>query len=176
MTVGQELLDVPLPDMVAKLGMGVADAQAALDQNSIETMTELSDPDNAISIVPSLTRTIDQDGNVSYSAAEPVDLTPIQVGLEPTFYQFSEATIEVTMDIKTTTNTSTSVGVKAEAKGGFGLWSASVSTDVSHNREFGKTVEGTSRLVTKMVPVPPPENLMPEVVTINNFQPPEPSE
>jgi hypothetical protein len=168
MTVGQELLDVPLPDMVAKLAMGVADAQAALDANSIETMQALSDSDNAIPIVPSITRTISASGEVSYSAANPVDMTPIQVGLEPTFYQFSEATIDVTMDIKTTTNTETNVGVKAEAKGGFGLWSASVSTDVSHNRKFGKTVEGTSHLTTKMVPVPPPENLMPETLTEDN--------
>jgi hypothetical protein len=170
MTVGQELLDVPLPDMVAKLGMGVADAQSALDANSLETMRALSDPDNAIPIVPSVTRTISENGDVSYSAADPVDLTPIQIGLSPSFYEFSEATIEVTMDIKTTTSTETNVGVKAEAKGGFGLWSASVSTDVSHNRKFGKTVEGTSRLTTTMVPVPPPENLMPETLTVDNRQ------
>ena len=176
MTVGQELLDVPLPDMVAKLAMGVADAQAVLDANSIETMQALSDSDNAIPIVPSITRTISASGEVSYSAANPVDMTPIQVGLEPTFYQFSEATIEVTMDIKTTTSSETNVKVGAEVKGGFGLWSASVNTEVSHNRKFGKEVHGTSRLVTKMVPVPPPERIEPEIETTDLRQPQEDEE
>ncbi|MEF8789190.1 MAG: hypothetical protein V5A61_03615 [Haloarculaceae archaeon] len=170
MTVGQELLDVPLPDMVAKLAIGIADAQAALDKNSVATMNTLADDEKKISVVPSLTRTIKEDGRVEYSAAKPVEMTPIQVGLEPTFYQFSEATIDVTMDIKTTTSTETDVSVSAEAKAGWGLWSASVSTDVSHNRKFGKEVEGTSHLTTRLVPVPPPENLMPAVMTVDERQ------
>ncbi|MCP2728739.1 hypothetical protein [Limnofasciculus baicalensis] len=37
-SVGQELLDVPLPEMVAKLAMGIATAQGALDENSINTV------------------------------------------------------------------------------------------------------------------------------------------
>ena len=36
-SVGQELLDVPLPDMVLKLALGIAEAQKALDENSGET-------------------------------------------------------------------------------------------------------------------------------------------
>ena len=33
--VGQELLAVPLPEMVMKLGLGIAEAQRALDENSV---------------------------------------------------------------------------------------------------------------------------------------------
>jgi len=168
MTVGQELVDVPLPDMVAKLGMGIASAQHALDQNSVEIAQVLADEKNDIQVVPSITRTIDSDGSVSYSSADPVDMSLMQVGLMPTFYQFSEATIEVEMDIKTTTETETDVAVHTGGKAGFGLWSASVSADVEHNRKFGKEVHGTSHLKTQMVPVPPPENLRPEMLTVDN--------
>lgn len=166
MSVGQELLDVPLPEMVTGLAQGIADAQHQLDMNSVEVAKVLADTE--IEVVPAITRTIASDGSVSYSSAEAVDVSLLQVGLNPTFYQFSEATIEVEMDIKTTTETETNVEVGVEGSVGFGLWSASVSVDVEHNRKFGKEVHGTSRLVTKMVPVPPPPYLFPEVETVDN--------
>lgn len=42
-SVGRELLDVPLPEMVMKLGLGIAEAQRALDQNSVETAKMLAE-------------------------------------------------------------------------------------------------------------------------------------
>lgn len=164
MAVGQELLDVPLPDMVAKLGMGIAEAQHALDTNSIEIAKILADTE--IEIVPAMTRTIKED-TVEYSTADPIEVSLLQVGLTPAFYQFSEATIEVEMDIKTTSEAETEIDVGTKGKVGFGLWSASISVDVKHNRKFGKEVHGTSKLTTKMVPVPPPPYLFPEVETID---------
>ena len=169
MSVGQELLDVPLPDMVAKLGMGVADAQSALDTNSLQTLKALTEADK-IDVVTRIEKTIAADGTISFTE-NTTEMTPFQLGLFPAFYQFSEATIEVTMDIKTTTSSETDVTVGAEVKGGFGLWSASVNTEVSHNRKFGKEVHGTSRLVTKMVPVPPPKRIEPEIETTDLREP-----
>lgn len=166
MSVGQELLDVPLPDMVARMGQGIADAQHQLDKNSVEVAKELAETE--IEVVPAITRTINADGSVDYDSADAIDVSLLQAGLFPTFYQFSEATIEVEMDIKTTTETETQVDVSAEASVGFGVWSASVETDVSHNRKFGKEVHGTSRLKTTMVPVPEPPYLFPEVETVDN--------
>jgi hypothetical protein len=174
MSVGQELLDVPLPDMVAKLGMGVADAQSGLDQNSLKTLEALTKADK-IDVVTVINKTIAEDGTISFEE-QTSQMTPFQLGLFPAFYQFSEATIEVTMDIKTTTSTETDVSVGAEVKGGFGLWSASVNTEVKHNRKFGKEVHGTSKLVTKMVPVPRPERIDPEIQTVDNRQPDEDEE
>ena len=98
----------------------------------------------------------------------------IQVGLNPTFYQFAEASIEVTMDIKTTTSSETNIKVSAKASVGFACWSASVRVDVSHNRKFQKEVRGTSRLFTKMVPVPPPPRIFPEITVIDNRVPAPP--
>ena len=164
-SVGQELLDVPLPEMVLKLALGIAEAQKALDENSVETAKALAETE--IPIVMAVTQTIAADGSVSFDSADPIDVSLIQIGLLPTFYQFSEATIEVTMDIKTTTSRETNIKVGVKAKVGFAMWSASVSIDVSHNRKFGKTVQGTSRLVTKLVPVPPPPRIAPELIVID---------
>jgi hypothetical protein len=171
-SVGQELLDVPLPDMVTKLALGIAEAQRALDENSIETAQELAD--TPIEVVPALTQTIAADGSMTFDAAAPVEMSLLQIGLNPTFYQFAEASIEVTMDIKTTTSSETNIKVGFKAKVGFAMWSASVRVDVSHNRKFQKEVRGTSRLFTKMVPVPPPPRIFPEVTVIDNRVPAPP--
>lgn len=171
-SVGQELLDVPLPDMVAKLALGIAAAQRALDDNSIETAKALAG--EKIKVVPQITEVIASNGNVTFEAAPELEMSLIQVGLFPTFYQFSEASIEVSMDIKTTTSTETSVKVGVQAKVGFAMWSASVRVDVAHNRKFGKEVHGTSKLVTRMVPVPPPPRIFPQITTVDNRTPPAP--
>jgi len=171
-SVGQELLAVPLPEMVMKLGLGIAEAQRALDENSVQTAQMLAE--TTVPLVMAVTQTIASDGTVSFTNADPVDVSLLQIGLMPTFYQFSEATIEVTMDIKTTTSSETNVKVSAKAKVGFGCFSASVSVDVSHNRKFGKEVHGTSKLVTKMVPVPPPPRIAPELIFVDNR--PKPAE
>ncbi len=46
--------------------------------------------------------------------------------------------------------------------------------DVSHKRKFQKEVRGTSRLYTKMVPVPPPPRIFPEITVIDNRVPAAP--
>lgn len=170
MDVGHELLNVPLPSMVARLGMGIAIAQRELDNVSIETSRMLAD--ETIDIIPGYTQTIAEDGKVSYSNAPPIKMSLLQVGLMPTFYQFAEATIEVSMDIKVTTATETSVTAKAEAKVGFSVWSASISSEVSHNRRMGKEVHGTSRLITRLVTVPPPARMEPVLTVIDNRKSP----
>ncbi|WP_331234410.1 hypothetical protein [Natronorarus salvus] len=171
MSVGQELLDVPFPEMVASMGQGIADAQNQLDMNSVKVAKVLAETE--IEVVPAITRTITADGEVEYSSADAIDVSLIQAGMFPTFYQFSEATIEVEMDIKTTTERETSIDVSAGAKFGYGLWSARVDIDVSHNRKFGKEVHGTSKLKTTMVPVPEPPYLFPEVLTVDNRPSPD---
>ncbi|HEX5593810.1 MAG TPA: hypothetical protein VFX35_10730 [Solirubrobacterales bacterium] len=166
MSVGQELLDVPLPDMVLNLAMGVAKAQKALDQNSVETAKALAE--EKIDVVPMITETIDEEGKVTFDAAGAVPMSLIQVGLNPTFYQFSETTIEVSMDIKTTTSTETNVKATAEAKVGFSVWSASIKVEASFNRKFGQEVHGTSKMVVKLVPVPPPPLIAPKLEVVDN--------
>lgn len=172
MTVGQELLDVPFPEMVYKLAEGIANAQTQLDNNSVEVAKALADTE--IEVVPAITRTISDDG-VEFEAAEPIEMSLLQVGLNPTFYQFSETVIEVEMDIKTTTETETNLDIGFDASVGWGPWSASLSVDFEHNRKFGKEVHGTSRLKTTMVPVPAPPYLFPEVETVDLREPEEPT-
>ncbi|MCP9448999.1 MAG: hypothetical protein NNA21_02920 [Nitrospira sp.] len=167
-SVGQELLDTPFPEMVTKLALGIAAGQTALDEASVATAKLLAE--TTVPIVLNVTQTIAADGTVSFSQSPPVDVSLLQIGLLPTFYQFTEATIEVTMDIKTTTSRETNVKIAAQAKVGFAVWSASVKVDVAHNRKYGKEVRGTARLFTRLTPVPPPPRIAPEVTVVDNRQ------
>lgn len=169
MSVGQELLDVPLPSMVEKLAMGIAKAQKELDKNSVDVAKELAEAE--IEVVPQITREIAEDGTVTYKEAEEVDMSLLQIGLNPTFYQFTEATIEVEMDIKTKTSTETNVEAETSHSVDYGVYSGSLSVEAEYNRKFGKTVEGTSRLVTKLQPKSPPPRLIPTVETVDNRTP-----
>jgi hypothetical protein len=168
-SVGQELLDVPLPEMVTKLAMGIATAQHALDENSASIAILLSQT-TVQNVVLAVTQHIAADGTVTFTQST-ATMSLLQMGLLPTFYQFAEATIEVTMDIKTTTSTETNIKVSASAKVGFAAWSASVNAEVSHNRKFQKEVHGTSRLLTRLVPVPPPPLIKPVFTTIDDRPP-----
>jgi len=165
MAVGQELLDVPFPEMVAKLGVGIADAQWALDKNSIAVAEELASEDNAIDNFVIAFKENTEGQYEAQTSDTPVTL--LQAGIAPTFYQFSEAVIEVEMDITTTDETENDVSVKAEAHGGWGLYGASISTEAKHNRKFGKEVHGSSTLKTTLVPVPTPEGFVPDRIPAN---------
>lgn len=167
-SVGQQLLDVPLPQMVTRLGVSIADAQRALDDASIETAKQLSE--ETMEVIPQITRTINADGSISYNPGDEVSIPLLAMGLHPTFYEFSEATIDVKMDIKTKTERESEVSVSTEHSVNFGVYSGSIQADYKHNRKFGKTVEGTSHMRTVISPVPPPELLIPEVNTVDNRQ------
>lgn len=160
MSVGQELLDVPLPKMVFDLALGIAMAQRALDNNSLKTTLALAD--ETFTYIPKVVGTINEDGTHDVVPIK-VNAMPLVAFIQPTWYQFSESTIEVSMDIKTTLNTSTKVGVSSEVKGGWGPVSASIKVDVEHNRKFGKEVHGTSKLSVTLKPVPPPPSMLPEI-------------
>ncbi len=161
MSVGQELLDVPLDQMVSDLAMGIANAQAALDMNSLETSLALAD--EKFTYIPKVVGTINEDTGVANINTIKVEDMPLVAFIKPTWYQFSETKIEVSMDIKTSFTKSTKVGVSAKAKVGWGPVSASIKVDVEHNRKFGKEVHGTSKMSVTLVPVPPPESMLPEV-------------
>lgn len=155
MAVGQELLNVPFPQMVIRLGMAIADAQVALDQSSIDTLLELVSDENKIKVPIQLKEK--EDGTFVPVEAT---MTLLQFGIMPTFYQFSESIIEVKMAITMARSTEKEGRVKSRV--GFWIWSTSVNA--KYSQSFSYKVEGSSLLRTTLVPVPPPPRLIPEVI------------
>lgn len=136
--VGQELLNVPFPEMVQKLALGVAKGQAALDKNSTATAKALAKT------------TIDLPALDNPDNSIPVSL--IALGIYPQFYQFSMCEIEVKMAITMATSSEFELDVGADV--GWGPFSASVNA--SYSQKYSYNVDGSSRLYMKMNPVPPP--------------------
>lgn len=134
--VGQELLNVPFPEMVVKLASAIAEGQYKLDLISCEIAKLMSE--NEV-ILPSL------EGDGEYKT------TMLGAGFQPTFYQFTDTIIEVKMAI--TMSKTTEKSVSAKAKVGFGCFSASVNA--SYSSKYSYSVEGSSLLRTKITPVPP---------------------
>lgn len=137
--VGQELLNVPFPEMVQKLALAVAKEQAALDKNSVATAKALAKTKIALP-------------DVSDPESKTIDVSLIAVGIYPQFYQFSNAEIEVKMAITMAISTEFDLDVSVEA--GWGPFSASVNA--SYSQKYSYNVEGSSRLYMKLNPVPPP--------------------
>lgn len=136
--VSRQLLSAPLPQIIERLGIAIAEAQAALDRNSIETAKAMAEAEVEL-------------------AGETHNL--ISLGFTPTFYSFTEATVEakLSFSMSETTEFGVKVGAEVEVNTGFVMVAASV--DVSYSRKFSVSAEGMSSIAARLVSLPPPQNL-----------------
>lgn len=183
MTIGQELLDVPIADMVRDLAAAVAEGQLALDRASIDTLRFLADPANSVDLIPEITEVIAATStnvnvgdeqelavpgvSVTQQPVTPVKTPLLQAGLLPTFYQFTEALIEVKLSIavKSTSETESS----GRRPGFLGRRAMVFAAPVNFRSAstYSHSATGASLLRVTMKPVPAPVRLVPDVVTIN---------
>src|SRR6266496_524258 len=106
--IGRDLLDLPFAELVRNLAVAIADGQTALDRNSLQTLHVLLD--DTIDVVTDVTEIIEPEervvplgtgsivvtgATVRSSGAPPVTMSMVQAGILPTFYQFTEASIDV---------------------------------------------------------------------------------
>lgn len=187
MGVGQDLLDVPFPQMVQGLAFAIAKGQLELDKTSIETARRLAVEN--VDVVTQIAEVITPDpftpqgspvqvtgARVTFSSNEE-NMSLMQAGLLPTFYQFTESIIEVKMSIsqKSTSTTEFEAGGSVGGSANFGFGSATFSAHVNFksSNTFSYSVEGSSLLRTTLKPVPAPSRLTPRIITINTLlQPP----
>lgn len=148
---------VSFADLVRMLAEGIADAQTSLDRASAELVEELAAA--TVKIVPRITETVDEAGNITFEAAEPVVVSLLNLGVTPTFYQFSEAKVEVSMDIKIVEREEES----GEGRRSFGLFAGTAA--VRAERKLNRDVSVASKLTATLVPVPMPLRLEPSRTT-----------
>jgi hypothetical protein len=202
MGIGQDLLDVPFPDMVMNLAFAIAKGQQALDRTSLETARRLAR--ETVELIPEIHEIIEPDphdvtitgpagapvtipitgAKITAKAMDPQTFTLLQAGLMPTFYQFTESLIEVKISIsmKTARSSEFSIGASLEVGASWGWGSAAFSSSVNYktSNTYSYSAEGSSLLRTTLRPVPPPARLTPRIVTVNTFPlyetPPRPVE
>jgi hypothetical protein len=210
-SVGQELLNVPMGDMIRSIALAIADAQWALDKSSMvvaELMSgqrllrdldsgELLDAAGQRTGTPTIVDSRVMFG-YTYDADRkrvPTRVSMMELGFVPTFYQFVDTIIEVKISITiqattSTTNTTEQKRADAENRAAFtyqyaGNWwsNAGASTSVSNGttvttsqvnaayaNRYSYSVEASSLLRTKLVPVPPPAVLEERIRQLMEFE------
>ena len=187
MSVGQDLLDVPFPQMILSMANAISKGQMALDKASLQTLAVLARTN--FSFVPEVTEVLTPGNvrsfntpsgpvsvtgvNVQFQAAPPIQLNMLQAGILPTFYQFTESIIEVKMSISSKTETSSEFefGASASVDVNFLFGSASFASHVNYKtaNKFSYSVDGSSLLRTTLKPTPPPTRVMPRFITVNGL-------
>ncbi len=135
-SVTQALVTAPLPQIVEKLGLAIAQAQFALDTNSVEIAKVMSETEVEI-------------GDDKYNL--------LSLGFQPSFYSFTEATVEAKLSFTMTETTETSIAVGAKVGVQYGVFMAAASIDVSYARKFSVSTEGASSIAARLVSLPAPD-------------------
>ena len=132
-TIGQELLDVPFPEMLKSMGLAIAQAQFELDNTSLRLARmmageEYDVPDPTTSD-PARTKKI--QALVTFDGKS---LSLMELGFTPTFYQFVDTIIEVKVSISMSREAQQAfraTTVAAEAEGGHAVFYAKTAAKVS---------------------------------------------
>jgi hypothetical protein len=137
-SVTQQLLSAPLPAIIERLGIAVADAQRALDENSVRTAAAMATSEIEI-------------GDETYNL--------LSLGFTPTFYAFTEATVEAKLSFSISETTEFGVSAGATVGVNAGMVMVAATVNVSYARKFSVGAEGTSSIAARLVSLPVPEQL-----------------
>lgn len=182
------------------MASAIARSQSALDLASIQLVKVLANttfdylPD-VVEVMQASVRTLTYtdpsgvDQIVNDSHGHPVQITGVQVntspgqtfqmsllqaGVNPTFYQFVNSVIQVKISVTSTTDTQDTLNTDTQTQGReFFFSSASVTSHVnaSFAQKFSYSVEGASSLQTTLACVPPPKAMMPRFILVNAINP-----
>jgi hypothetical protein len=148
-----EVPSTSFADLVRMLAEGISDAQLSLDRASAEMLVELAG--TRVDIVRNVTEVVDEKGNVTYEPGKPQSISLLELGMLPTFYQFSQATVEVAMDLQIVEN----INETSETKGLKTIFAN--TSNIRMERKLGRDVKIASKLTATLVPVPPPLRIEP---------------
>lgn len=128
-------MSAPLPKIIQHLGEAIAQAQHAMDESSIDIALQMA------------TRTFDIAGR---------QVTLLDLGFKPTFYTFTEATVEAKLAF--TVKESTEFTIGGELTAGYAPFFA-ISINAEYTRKYQFEANGSSSVAARLVSVPPPEGL-----------------
>jgi hypothetical protein len=149
----RETQDASLADLIRLVAESVADAQTALDRASAGLVAELAE--TMVEVIPSIREVISPDGQVSFERARPVEVSLLDIGVLPTFYQFSQTVIEISMDLKISETLNETGG----RTGRFALLADTAG--VRFERKLNRDVTTSSKVTATLVPVPMPLRIEP---------------
>lgn len=155
MAIGQELLDVPFPEMITSMGLAIGRAQFEMDRLSLQIAQMMAGEPFQVG---------NEDGSfreerllVNFDGQQ---LSMLELGFTPSFYHFVDTIIEVKVSIKMTReHTFTRSTYSGSMHAGFLPFYAGASVSsvsASFATKYNYSAEGSSLIRTKITPVPPP--------------------
>ncbi len=178
MSIGRDLLNVPMGEMIQQMAFSIADAQLALDESGVhqaelmggkrvlrdelgKLINENGDPSNVPVMIDSRVYFGYRKADTTY---EPEMVSMMELGFTPTFYQFIDTVIEVKIAVNITQTNETETKKKGvERRYSFrrsGRYShfqiTTTPVDAKYTSKYSYSAEGSSLLRTKLVPIPPP--------------------
>jgi hypothetical protein len=129
------LQEAPLPALIERLGLAIANAQYALDRNAIAIARLLASTDSGFQ-VPGEDRT----------------RSLLELGFSPTFYHLTEATIEAKVAFSIGKSSAFSISAKAGVNVGF----FAASVNASYSQKYSYDASASSAISARFVSVPPP--------------------
>ena len=179
--VGAEIAEAPFGEFIRQVAQGIADGQRALDLTSVQTLSLLAS--TPVQLIPEITEVVTGEdiavevsghdtihvtgARVNGTPSDPVTMSALQAGILPTFYQFSNATIQLKMTVQLRQ-------VEQEDEDGTkGLAILAFGSHVNFRTQntFTYSAEASSSVTAVLVPVPPPGRVVPSTVMVNALGP-----
>ncbi len=141
-----ELSQVPLPEMLQRLGLAIAETQYALDRNAIALAEIMGDSENH---------------GVQFSG-EDHKRSLLELGFTPTFYHLGEATVDVRVALSMAQSQEVSASVSATVGGAYYFVVVAATVSASYTNKYSYEASGSSALTARFTAIPPP-------TTFSNF-------
>ncbi|QRN96312.1 hypothetical protein JRI60_46090 [Archangium violaceum] len=125
----------PLPEMLERLGVAIANAQYAIDKKSLQIAQLMADTENGLQLGP--------DGEKR---------SLLELGFTPTFYHLSEATIDARVAFSIGQSSEFSVGASV----GVNIYFFAASVNASYTAKYSFDASASSAIRARFVSVPPP--------------------
>ncbi|MDH5670848.1 MAG: hypothetical protein OEZ06_01805 [Myxococcales bacterium] len=123
MTPGEALLDVPMGDIIERMGRAIAEAQQRLDQISVQSAVLLGE-----------TRL-----DLLNEAGEIVSRSLLELGFTPSFYHFSETTIEISVELSIKVEEGFDIGAQLSFQSGSSSGTGATGTSTTPVGATGPT-------------------------------------
>lgn len=136
----RSIVNLPLGDMISRIGLSVSEAQTALDRNALALVAQFNTPENGIDI----------DGTRH---------TLIELGFAPTFYAFSEVTFDLRVTLQAVEGTDWKIGGKIEGGVDLKYFYVAAMIEGHYNQKYSFDARAASSVTARLVAVPPPEGL-----------------
>jgi hypothetical protein len=178
--VGNELQEAGFGEILRSIAQGIADGQRALDLAAIQTLIVLAN--TPVSIIPEVTEVITSQGltvpisgqpsigvtgvRVTATPSDPVQMSALQAGLLPTFYQFTDALIELKISVQLRQATQTETDGTTQTSG---LFAFASHVNFRTQNTYSYQVDASSSVTATLKPVPANVRVTPAMITVNTL-------